>query len=89
MLVKNKPSGKYTGTGSSTLRKIEIGTTANAIIVKSNNGMALVSNGAFIGGSEGMNYLTKEEVYCSDGLYIKTDNSCLNSKDVEYTYEVM
>ena len=92
----NKPSGSYTGNGSSATRTIDIGGVGNILYITSPYGFGFVTadGGFFIQAS----YDTSSYVVSYSSSYIKfvdgvltinTSNSYVNSSSYAYTYRVL
>lgn len=87
----NKPSGSYTGNGSSVERTIEVGGFGDAIFIRSTNDFALVCyNGAILKVDTSVSGITKSEVKYENGvLTMKSTKSALNTNGVIYYYQVL
>lgn len=87
----NKPSGSYTGNGSTSERKINCSGLSNVISIWSTYGDVLIINtGAICRSSEtivaiGGNYCS----FQSGTLTLKTENNMLNANGVNYFYQVL
>ena len=86
----NKPTGSYTGNGSTVKRTIATGGTGRFIFIFGDNGTcAIASKGAI--GREGatVKSLTASEVDTDNSnLYIISADACINASGVVYTYYV-
>ena len=86
----NKPTGTYTGNGSTVKRTIATGGTGRFILIFGDNGTsAIASKGAI--GREGatVKSLTASEVDTDNSnLYIISNDACINANGVVYTYYV-
>ena len=87
----NKPSGSYTGNGSSVERRIEVGGFGDAIFIRSTNDFALVCyNGAILKVGTNVSGITKSEVKYENGvLTMKSTKSALNTNGIIYYYQVL
>lgn len=85
----NKPSGSYTGNGSSASRTIEIGGIGQVVMVYSAYGIALVTaNGAMCDTGE-FKHLNAGSANFYQNLYLTTADDILNHNGVTYTYQVL
>lgn len=87
----NKPTGTYTGNGSSASRTIETGGLGSAIAITSSNGNCIVlANGAFycIGSSVG-GIASGTCKFANGVLTLATTLSQLNANGITYTYQVL
>lgn len=87
----NKPSGSYTGNGSSVERTIEVGGLGDAIFIRSTNDFALVCyNGAILKVGTSVSGITQSEVKYENGvLTMRSTKSALNTSGVIYYYQVL
>ena len=88
----NKPSGSYTGNGSTATRTIEINGIGFALIITGPGSTAIVSNaGAFIFTYQGSTViLPSENMNFNNGiLTIATDNGWVNTNTYAYGYLVL
>lgn len=87
----NKPSGSYTGNGSSTYRSVPLGGIGRlCLITRGGNHWALVSaRGAII--SDGSNVTATHNVIFDgvNNLQLNTSHAALNENGVNYTYQVL
>ena len=89
---RNKPSGTYTGNGSTTARAINIGGVGNEVVIYSDQGIVFVTSlGAYAIG------MTKEIVtfaatianYSNGYLSVATNSKYLNESQRSYKYKVL
>lgn len=92
----NKPSGSYTGNGSSATRTIDIGGVGNILYITSPYGFGFVTadGGFFIQASYDtssyvVSYSSSYIKFVDGVLTIKTSNSYVNSSSYAYTYRVL
>lgn len=87
----NKPTGSYTGNGDATSRTIETGGFGHAVLITSNNGMALLTRkSGLYGGSSELNALDYNDGHFADGnIVVASTLSQLNANGVTYTYQVL
>ena len=89
----NKPSGSYTGNGSSTTRTINIGGVGNLLCITGNGATAIVSyNGAILFTQSGttITKIVGSEIKFEDGvLTIATSNTGLNKSGLVYNYRLL
>ena len=92
----NKPSGSYTGNGSSATRTIDIGGVGNILYITSPYGFGFVTadGGFFIQASYDtssyvVSYSSSYIKFVDGVLTIKTSNSYVNSSSYAYTYCVL
>lgn len=89
----NKPSGTYTGNGSSTERTIDIGGIGNTLVITSDYGVAIVTKyGAIVKTASGNSVtgLAESAVKFADGvLTIKSSSSYVNGSGYTYSYQVL
>lgn len=89
----NKPTGSYTGNGSTTSRTINTKGIGNVCIINSTNGVAIVTEcGAILkaAGSTSFTGLSSNTVNFKDGVLTTASNSVyVNASTVEYTYTVL
>lgn len=88
----DKPTGTYTGNGSSTKRTIEIGGSGIMCIINSNYGVAMVTeHGATVKPSSGsQTVLDNQNVRFESGiLTLSTGSTYVNAPSTEHTYQVL
>lgn len=87
----NKPTGSYTGNGSSSKRTIDTGGIGNAAIVRTGDAFALVTISGAIGKKGTSNFVINyNEAQFIDGiLYLNTTNSAFNTSGATYEYHVI
>lgn len=89
----NKPSGSYTGNGSSAKRTVDIGGLGNFLLISASNTISIVAEYgcvSFNTGSSVMGYLNANEVNFRNGvLTIATDNAGINYSGEPYKYQVV
>lgn len=85
-----KPTGTYTGNGSTTTRQIEVGGIGEVLFVKSGNAFAIVSYfGALVTDGTTVSVLDGSVVNFSNGkLVCASTHSALNANGVQYKYEL-
>lgn len=86
----NKPSGSYTGNGSSASRDIDTGGIGNVVSVWSENASVIINNsGAFVS-TGSTSFIQFSSCKVLDGVItLTTTNSALNENGVEYWYQVL
>lgn len=97
--ISDKPSGTYTGNGSSAERIIDIGGKGSVLMVYANGSntdnrsfMLVLPIGAYghSGAGSSTAFSGSAVVNFENGkLTLKTSNACLNKKDIEYFYQVL
>lgn len=91
----NKPSGSYTGNGSTTQRKITIGGIGNVVVIRcSNTYSCLVTNNgalAFPNTTNGtVRALSSSSIYYYNGvLVITSSDAAINGNGDSYDYQVL
>lgn len=87
----NKPTGSYTGNGSGTSRTIATGGIGTAVLITSNNGVALVTRKTgFCGSTNSINALAYNDAHLAGGdIIIASVLEQLNTAGVEYTWQVL
>lgn len=87
----NKPSGSFTGNGSSAARTIETGGIGNCVMISSSNGSAILTDGSSIiiqgGGLTPVNY---GAAHIESGVItLATSHESLNASGTTYYYQVL
>ncbi len=97
--AEDKPSGTYTGNGSSAQRVIDIGGKGNVLLVYANGSNTSERSAVFVlpigayghsGTNGGVSYAGSSAAKFENGkLTLATTSFTLNQKDVEYYYQVL
>ncbi|MBR5485824.1 MAG: hypothetical protein IKV41_04880, partial [Oscillospiraceae bacterium] len=87
----NKPTGTYTGTGSSTERTINVGGIGRMLLLTSSKGSAVLTNGSGIlfSANEVRSIKANEAIYKDGVITLTTADDRLNASGVTYTYQVI
>lgn len=88
----SKPTGSYTGNGSSTSRTIETGGLGNVLAIYSSTGVVLVTpKGGFYGyNNSSFSHFPYDTAHFINGvLTIASTHTTLNTNGQEYTYQVL
>lgn len=86
----NKPTGSYTGNGSAASRTIETGGMGDYALVRSQNGLALLSSQGGLTFDYSTGAVATTAAYCSDGdIKTTTANKFVNENGIAYYYQVL
>jgi hypothetical protein len=88
----NKPSGSYTGNGSETERKIEIGGIGNVLFIKDVRGECCAyvwANGAIMSDNGTISASVGHGRFKNGVLTLDTTKNALNANSVTYEYQVL
>lgn len=92
LTLYNKPTGSYTGNGSSSKRTIDTGGVGNAAIIRAGDIFALVTISGAVGKKGTSSPFTLNYNYAQfiDGiLYLNTTDSAFNTSGTTYEYQVI
>lgn len=86
----NKPSGSYTGTGTSSQRTIQVGAgIGDVLYIRSDFGNAFVMDGLALCCTLNSVFIDEDASYSDGKLYIRTTNEIFNANNKTYSYCLM
>lgn len=85
----NKPTGEYTGTGSTESRTITVGGITSGVLHVTGNGYSafVTQYGATVHGKDSVQYIPTAQIkYIGGVLTLATDSICVNYSGAKYSY---
>lgn len=87
----NKPSGSYTGNGSTERRTIDVASIGKAILITSSHGFVILTSAGAVGkeGDNARAIMASEATFVDGVISFASVNNLLNRSGVTYKYQVL